>query len=1622
MKCFPLLFLLIMSGLFADRSNAQMRQVYVGADENNEVERIDFYTPSEGYVAFSKWIGFTTDSGRTYTKKYITYSNVDFGNYSVNLTFGFGINGVKSFGKDTLIVYGDYGFVPAILYSVNQGNSFKLVYHSQLNSQQLTRGIMSMAFASNPNVGYAVEADRIIKTTNKGLTWSVVRTELNSFFDFVQAFDNNVVYALSTNYSVKKLLKSTDGGFNWQRITLPLNEKIESGFFLTANKGWLNIIDPNTSLSKLFYTANGGQSWNQKNDISAAPLHFGKLVFVNDSTGYACESLYTIYKTTDSGKVWQPLLRNNAYEYLGYGHKDIFCLSATQLWAGGGHGFLELSTNGGGNPLPKAYFKIDTSGFYINKKVNLVNYSKPGSQYKWYVNNVVVSTDLHANYIHDPNSTVDSIKLIVTSGAASDTLVKYQYFNLDVIVTSFTPTIAATGTAVLINGNNFSNISRVLLGSVAASSFTVISPTQIKAVVGNGASGNVIVITAAGNGGSLPGFVYVPPPSINLPVSIADSILCKSETVAITIKNTEANVQYDLIDSLNFPYGAVTGNGSTVVLNSYPISKTGNYKLRASRVNVSSTQTFTDKIFIIVEKTKSLFIPTKTNVLPGEKLNFYNRSLEASTFDWKFNEDATIKTTAAPNPQNIAYAGPGQKTLTLVSTSIYGCKDTLTGDAVFVYSKPTPGEACYAQNIDDNEFSYYPDSPPGINNVTLVTDNGYIISGAGNKPLLKGHIGNPKAFTLDGTAYLAKYSTDGALNWSIHISNGGKFTETQTDAAGNIYVIGYCQVRRWLTLVNGDSIKIAATSNDTVDYTDKINGFLLKLDGNGNYVWHTIFDDPAPLWQGCPVQGGLPTTMTIGSSKIVIAGDFQRNLAYWKNGVKTTLVSLAAPCKYLLNHFVVGIEEDGDVSWNMYFDNTTTNYKSSVSGVGMDKSGNCYITGNYENSVTIYDAGDKKINFAGKVAESRAYLLKVSPSGNLIWHVSLSNSFSFRDISTSSIATDENGASYLTGGVTLNSKDQYFQITNSDGSIKNVSFSSFFLLKFDSNGFYQWGVGSKYGNGGGGHTLSLKGGDIFATVTMGENALGLPDYMIASADGSEVQRQLFESEFCIVNYDTAGILKRIVNSGRNTGGHVSPAGLIMDSDGNLVVSGITDNFNGGNSTFDLFGKTIRTNGMDAFFVKLNADYCLPSTPPVAYAGADRTQCPGTTTRLGIGSNGDFYSWTSIPVGFTSALAHPIVSPVVTTTYFLTVINSAGMITRDTVIVKVQDLSAANAGSDQSICAGEAVTIGATPIPGLQYSWSSNPTDFSSSLANPTVSPEVSTTYYLSVVDVSGCVGRDTISIIVNTGKTPSVSIAASTVNICKGESITFTATAIDGGQSPVFQWKRGGINMGTNSSTYTANILENGDVISVTLTSDLPCANPTTVRSNQIKIEVNSVTPTIKINGITKVTSGTSSDLSTEITNGGTNPAYQWQDSTAMHGWQNISGAIFNTLSYEPKKTGDKTRCVLSSNIPCAVASAITSEPLVFEVMSGRPSAEPAAVIYYPNPATSHLIIDSLKISDLWETLDITNLSGTNKLITQNISNTTRVTIALDRLANGMYVAVLRRKTGSPVYLKFVKM
>jgi len=97
-------------------------------------------------------------------------------------------------------------------------------------------------------------------------------------------------------------------------------------------------------------------------------------------------------------------------------------------------------------------------------------------------------------------------------------------------------------------------------------------------------------------------------------------------------------------------------------------------------------------------------------------------------------------------------------------------------------------------------------------------------------------------------------------------------------------------------------------------------------------------------------------------------------------------------------------------------------------------------------------------------------------------------------------------------------------------------------------------------------------------------------------------------------------------------------------------------------------------------------------------------------------------------------------------------TGTGCSNSDTKTVTVNAKPTADAGADAVIISGESVVIGGTPTASggtLSYTYSWTPTTLNdTSIANPTASPAVTTTYTVTVTDSNGCTDSDDVTVTV----------------------------------------------------------------------------------------------------------------------------------------------------------------------------------------------------------------------------------------------------------------------------------
>ncbi|MGM0581506.1 MAG: BspA family leucine-rich repeat surface protein [Bacteroidota bacterium] len=156
--------------------------------------------------------------------------------------------------------------------------------------------------------------------------------------------------------------------------------------------------------------------------------------------------------------------------------------------------------------------------------------------------------------------------LLVTTPGGTATQAGFEFIPAP-IISAFDPALAAEGDTISITGSNFTDASLLSFGGTEAASFTVDSDTEITAVVGNGASGDVLVTTPGGTA-TQAGFEFIPAPIIEAfdPASAAED-----DTVTITGSNfTDASlVSFGETEASSFTVDsdteitAIVGNGAS---------------------------------------------------------------------------------------------------------------------------------------------------------------------------------------------------------------------------------------------------------------------------------------------------------------------------------------------------------------------------------------------------------------------------------------------------------------------------------------------------------------------------------------------------------------------------------------------------------------------------------------------------------------------------------------------------------------------------------------------------------------------------------------------------------------------------------------------------------------------------------------------------------------------------------------------------------------------------------------------------------------------------------------------------------------------------------------------------
>jgi hypothetical protein len=189
-----------------------------------------------------------------------------------------------------------------------------------------------------------------------------------------------------------------------------------------------------------------------------------------------------------------------------------------------------------------------------------------------------------------------SISAVVGPGTSGNVSVSNQFGTGNLagftytgpLITSFSPTFAAPGTTITINGQNFTGATAVDFGGLPATSFTVLNDNTISAVNGIGYSGSINV-TGPNGTGSRAGFVMLPSISSFAPLS-------GPVGTAVTING----LNFSTTPSSNTVYfGAVKGTVTSSSPTSLTVTAPAGATHRPISVNVNSYMAYTSQPFVL---------------------------------------------------------------------------------------------------------------------------------------------------------------------------------------------------------------------------------------------------------------------------------------------------------------------------------------------------------------------------------------------------------------------------------------------------------------------------------------------------------------------------------------------------------------------------------------------------------------------------------------------------------------------------------------------------------------------------------------------------------------------------------------------------------------------------------------------------------------------------------------------------------------------------------------------------------------------------------------------------------------------------------------------------------------
>ncbi len=797
-------------------------------------------------------------------------------------------------------------------------------------------------------------------------------------------------------------------------------------------------------------------------------------------------------------------------------------------------------------------------------------------------------------------------------------------------------------------------------------------------------------------------------------------------------------------------------------------------------------------------------------------------------------------------------------------------------------------------------------------------------------------------------------------------------------------VFGQVPVIQWQRLLGSSNGDYAGSIKPTTDggyiaagYTEGKDGDVVGYHGNVGIedIWIVKLDG----------AGTVQWTRCLGGTFMETGADIKQTAdgGYIVAGSSSSIDCGMAPNHGGLDFWLVKLSSTGDIQWQKMYGGSLNEYGVSLS---MAPDGG-YFIGGYTNSgnqdVTGYhDNGDPYNNFDW-------WIIKVDASGNLQWEKTLGGTGN--DQCNSVQATPDGGC--IAAGFTVSSNGDVtgFHGGNGDAWVVKLSNTGTVQWQKTYGGTQADAAQSIQLTSDGNYIFAGFAGSNDGDVSGNHQSLGaFTDFWVVkiAPTGAVLWQKCYGGKF----NEQAFTIRAMTDGGYVIGGTAeSPDGdltcnagltdvwiIKIDATGNLVWSKSM----GGSYYDETFAVEALSDGSfimaatscsmefpgyhpnkggtgtcgDYWIVKLSAPLPIAPPPLVTLSPSSGKVCtglPATFTANAVNTGvAPAYAWTlnGVPVGTNS--------PIYTAANFnngdvlaVGVTAATGTCANDsrqntaavTITASATNLhpainitSSTNVYCDCTPVLFQAAVTGGGAAPSYMWMLNGAPTGNTAAswLASGILPTDLISCQYS---DASGCIaGGMVISndiALQATAGGGSTAIITGQSNSCPGDLLTFTASPINGGINPSYQWQVNGANVGTNSPTFSSQTLIDGDKVNCIVTPD-PSLTCVTALPNP-KPFIVSIKPTVPLTIDIKgppgaYCKGQPITFGATATNVSGNETWQWTVNAAPVGANSPS-------LIQPFNDGDIVQCTVTQPSPsqfCLISNTATSTPITVQVLN----------------------------------------------------------------------------------------